>query len=69
MGIGFQVLRLSEVVLHGHNGGLAGYQGEVYFDRNSRIGVIILRNAVGGSFSTTSLLRTAFEAPPASAVK
>lgn len=65
-GIGFQVLRLGDVVLRGHSGGVAGYQAEVYFDRNSRIGVIILRNALGGSFNTTSLLRAAFEAPLAS---
>jgi CubicO group peptidase (beta-lactamase class C family) len=68
-GIGFQVLRLGEVVLHGHSGGLAGYQAEAYFDRSSRVGVIILRNAVGGSFNTNSLLRAAFEAPPAPAAK
>lgn len=68
-GIGFQVLRLGEVVLRGHSGGLAGYQAEAYFDRGSRIGVIILRNAVAGSFDTTSLLRAAFEAPPAPGVK
>jgi CubicO group peptidase (beta-lactamase class C family) len=68
-GIGFQVLRLGEVVLRGHSGGLAGYQAEAYFDRSSRIGIIILRNAVGGSFNTSSLLRAAFEAPPAPAAK
>jgi CubicO group peptidase (beta-lactamase class C family) len=68
-GIGFQVLRLGEVVLRGHSGGLAGYQAEAYFDRSSRVGVIILRNAVGGSFNTNSLLRAAFEAPPVPAIE
>jgi CubicO group peptidase (beta-lactamase class C family) len=64
-GIGFQVLRLGDVILYGHSGGLAGYQAEAYFNRGSRIGVIILRNGIGGSFSTNALLRAAFEAPPA----
>lgn len=68
-GIGFQILRLGDIVLYGHSGGLAGYQAEAYFDRGSRIGVIILRNGIGGSFNTTSLLRAAFEVPPAPRIR
>jgi CubicO group peptidase (beta-lactamase class C family) len=60
-GIGFEVVRLGDVLLRGHNGGVAGYQAQAYFDRSSRTGVILLRNALGGSFNTLSLLRAAFE--------
>ena len=59
-GIGFEVLRLDEVVLYGHSGGVAGYQAQAFFDRSSRTGVIILRNALGGLFDPSSLLRAAF---------
>jgi CubicO group peptidase (beta-lactamase class C family) len=62
-GIGFEVVRLGDVVLRGHNGGVAGYQAQAYFDRSSRTGVILLRNALGGSFDTLSLLRAAFGKP------
>lgn len=64
-GLGFQVLRLGDVVLYGHSGGVAGYQAEAYFHRASGTGVIILRNGIGGPFDTSSLLRAAFEARPA----
>jgi len=59
-GIGFEVTRLDDVLLHGHSGGVAGYQAYAYFDRSSRTGVIFLRNALGGSFRAFSLLRAAF---------
>lgn len=64
-GIGFEVARLDDALLHGHSGAVAGYQAQAYFDRSSRTGVILLRNALGGSFNTFSLLRAAFgKAPP-----
>jgi CubicO group peptidase (beta-lactamase class C family) len=59
-GTGFQVLRLDDTVLYGHSGGVAGYEAQAFFDRSSRTGVILLRNALGGSFDTSSLLRAAF---------
>lgn len=62
-GIGFEVARLDDALLRGHSGGVAGYQAQAYFDRSSRTGVILLRNALGGSFNTFSLLRAAFGKP------
>ena len=59
-GIGFEVTRLDDVLLHGHSGAVAGYQAYAYFDRSSRTGFIFLRNALGGSFDAFSLLRAAF---------
>ncbi|HKH46914.1 MAG TPA: serine hydrolase domain-containing protein [Thermoanaerobaculia bacterium] len=64
-GTGFEVLRLDDVVLYGHSGGVAGYEAQAFFDRSSRTGVILLRNALGGSFEMSSLLRAAFKKPPA----
>jgi CubicO group peptidase (beta-lactamase class C family) len=60
-GTGFQVLRLGDTVVHGHNGGVAGYQAEAFFDRGSRIGVVILKSSLGGPFDTSPLLRAVFE--------
>jgi CubicO group peptidase (beta-lactamase class C family) len=59
-GIGFEAMRLDDVVLFGHSGGVAGYQAQVFFDRGSRTGVIILQNSLGGLFDSSSLLRAAF---------
>ncbi len=59
-GTGFEALRIGEVVLYGHSGGVAGYQAQAFFDRGSRTGVIILRNALGGPYDSSSLLRAAF---------
>jgi CubicO group peptidase (beta-lactamase class C family) len=58
-GTGFQVVRFGETVLVGHTGGVAGYQAALYFDRGSRTGVILLRNAVGGSFEGMAVVRAA----------
>jgi len=60
-GTGFQVLRLGDSVVYGHNGGVAGYQAEAFFDRKSRTGVVILKSSVGGPFDTSPLLRAVFE--------
>jgi CubicO group peptidase (beta-lactamase class C family) len=46
-GIGFTVLRKNNLVLFGHNGGVAGYGANAFFERASKTGVITLRNAVG----------------------
>ncbi|KAF0216019.1 MAG: beta-lactamase, partial [bacterium] len=45
-GLGFQVIRLGDTVIYGHNGGVAGYQAEAFFSLDLPMGVIILRNAV-----------------------
>lgn len=64
-GLGLQVIRRGEAVLTGHSGGVAGYEAQMFFERSSGTGVVILRNAVGGSFDTGSLLRAAFTNPAA----
>ena len=46
-GIGFSLVRKNNLVLLGHNGGVAGYGANAYFERSSKTGVITLRNAVG----------------------
>jgi len=59
-GIGFEARRIGDFILYGHTGVVAGYQAQVLFDRRSRTGVILLRNALGGSFNSLSLLLAAF---------
>jgi len=59
-GVGFEARRLDDVLLHGHSGGVAGYQAQAYFDRSSRTGLIMLRNELGGPFNSPSLVRAAF---------
>ena len=70
-GTGFQAVRLGDTVLYGHSGGVAGYQAEAWFDRGTRTGVIVLRNAVGGEFDAFSLPRAAGDlgSPGVAAVK
>jgi CubicO group peptidase (beta-lactamase class C family) len=60
-GTGYQVLRLGDAIVYGHNGGVAGYQAEAFFDRGSRTGVVILKSSLGGPFDTSVLLRAVFE--------
>jgi len=60
-GIGFMAIRLGNTIIYGHSGEVAGYQAEAYFEPRSRIGVVVLRNAVGGDFKTMNLVRAAFE--------
>ncbi len=43
-GIGFGILRYGDLIEVGHNGGLAGYHAEVFFNPTSRTGFIFLRN-------------------------
>jgi CubicO group peptidase (beta-lactamase class C family) len=43
-GLGFQAQRRGEVVLLGHGGSTAGYHASALFHRDSRLGVIVLRN-------------------------
>jgi len=46
-GIGFSLARKGYLVLVGHNGGVAGYAANAFFERSSKVGVITLRNAIG----------------------
>lgn len=62
-GIGFQVIRRGEAVLVGHSGGVAGYEAQMFFDRRAGTGMILLRNAVGGTFDSNRLLTVAFTQP------
>jgi CubicO group peptidase (beta-lactamase class C family) len=62
-GVGFQVVRAGDVLLYGHNGGLAGYRADVFFEPRSRTGIIILRNVVGDGFSGMNILRKAYATP------
>jgi CubicO group peptidase (beta-lactamase class C family) len=54
-GVGFQVLHRGDLVAVGHSGSVKGYVAEVFFERGSRTGVIVLRNVTGGKFDGTDL--------------
>ena len=47
-GLGFMVTRQGAVTYFGHGGAVAGYGAFVAFDRGRQVGVIVLRNALGG---------------------
>lgn len=64
-GIGFMAIRLGNTIIYGHSGEVPGYEGEAYFEPRSKIGIIVLRNAVGGGFKSMNLIRAAFESPAA----
>jgi D-alanyl-D-alanine carboxypeptidase len=49
-GLGFMVSRYDNIVALGHGGSTAGYRASALFHRASKTGVIVLRNAEGGSF-------------------
>lgn len=63
-GVGFQVQRFGDAIVYGHSGAVAGYQAEAFFDRSSRIGLVILKSSVGGLFDSANLLRIVFEKEP-----
>lgn len=49
-GLGFQASRRGDLVALGHGGSTAGFRASVLFHRESKTGVIVLRNAEGGTF-------------------
>lgn len=49
-GLGFQISRRGDLVALGHGGSTAGYRASALFDPRTRTGVVVLRNAEGGSF-------------------
>lgn len=49
-GLGFTVTRRGDLVALGHGGSTAGYRASALFDPRTRTGVVVLRNAEGGSF-------------------
>ena len=54
-GIGFMVQPHGSSVWFGHGGAVAGYSAAVAFDRARHVGVIILRNALGGQLNLQQL--------------
>jgi D-alanyl-D-alanine carboxypeptidase len=60
-GIGFQLDRKGERVFLGHGGSVAGYRAEAHVDRQSKAGVIVLRNVGGGKFDLSGLCFKALE--------
>ena len=46
-GLGFQVSRRDHYIAFGHDGAVAGYQAALELNREARIGVIVLANALG----------------------
>ena len=49
-GLGFQATRRGNLVFLGHGGSTAGFRASALFEPRSRTGVVVLRNAEGGSF-------------------
>ena len=47
-GLGFMAMRRGDYVFLGHNGVVAGYRAAMYYDRNTQLGVVLLRNVGGG---------------------
>jgi D-alanyl-D-alanine carboxypeptidase len=52
-GLGFQVSRRDHYIAFGHDGAVAGYQSALELNREARIGVIVLANALGPSTVNT----------------
>lgn len=50
-GLGFMLQRRDDFPWLGHSGGVPGYQAVLHFDRDHDLGVIMLRNAIGGRAS------------------
>lgn len=59
-GIGFRVSRYGDLVVYGHGGSVAGYRASALFHRESKTGVIVLRN-VGGRLSVSELGRKSLQ--------
>lgn len=58
-GLGFSVWRQGDRTLVGHGGWVAGHRGQIAFDPQSRVGVVVLTNSDQGGPS--SYVRQAFE--------
>jgi D-alanyl-D-alanine carboxypeptidase len=54
-GIGFQLNREGALVVYGHGGSVAGYNAAAHFERTSRTGVVVLRNAGGGAVNVGTI--------------
>jgi CubicO group peptidase (beta-lactamase class C family) len=54
-GTGVEVLRQGDLIALGHGGAVAGYLAAAYFDRTTKNGGIVLRNATGSPFNVGGL--------------
>ncbi len=55
-GLGFVLLRDDGVVFHGHAGNVAGFEAYNGFDRERKVGVIVLRNVSPSGFDSYKVL-------------
>ena len=60
-GTGFEVIRRGNLVVYGHAGTVIGYSAAAYYERTSRIGLVVLRNVGGGSLDVNGLAIQAVE--------
>jgi CubicO group peptidase (beta-lactamase class C family) len=67
-GLGFQATRRGDLVALGHGGSTAGFRASVLFQRDSKTGVIVLRNAEGGSFDAGAIALRVLERAVASSI-
>ena len=54
-GIGFTIVRHDSFNVYGHGGAVAGYSAVLDFDREHQVGIIVLRNAIGGRVNPGAL--------------
>lgn len=47
-GLGFMAMRRDDYSFLGHSGSVAGYRAAMYYDRSYQLGVVVLRNVIGG---------------------
>jgi CubicO group peptidase (beta-lactamase class C family) len=66
-GIGFMALRNGNTIIYGHAGAVTGYEAAAYFEPRSKLGVIVLRSALGGDFNSANVVHAAFGLPVAPA--
>jgi CubicO group peptidase (beta-lactamase class C family) len=61
--LGYEIQRDGNSVYFGHNGGVAGYLADVFFNRPAKTGIIILRNANGSDdkFDDTQFMWGVFD--------
>jgi CubicO group peptidase (beta-lactamase class C family) len=58
-GVGFMLQRRGTQVYYGHGGSVAGYRAQMTYHPQSKTGVIVLRNAGGGSFNPAGVAEKA----------
>ncbi len=48
-GLGFMAMQRDGFPVLGHNGSVTGYRASMYYDRHAQLGVVVLRNVIGGA--------------------